>query len=259
MSMISVSGRHFTSTPLGGSVQPESKISDSEAKETPLASSIKEDTVSISQRPEKPLIDRPVNFVSNFSHTTTVETDLFVRLRNKLPATFDEYMRGNIDKDSLLKTLDKAVSDMVEYYGGKGFDPADITQDILKDLYADCRIQMVRAADSASYLEGKKLAQELGCTGFTTYYNSDFYYKSENLIDSVHDHFEALSVKYGCGVMELERDFPKGDVRNPYYASYNAAINGDLRGMGGSMIDETIPPPKGFTMLFDSNSKGRCV
>lgn len=169
---------------------------------------------------------------------------------------FYEYASGNIDKESVLRALDHAVSDIVAYWGDKGLDPADITQDILQDVYECYRIDMVSSMSSASYVEGKEVAKEMGCTGFTVYYNSDYYYKSEDLIDTVHDHFEALSYKYGCGPMELPRDFPKGDIRNTRYASYNTGVNSALRGAGGSMIDWTIPPPKGFKMLFDSNCMG---
>lgn len=252
--MLSVNNQHQTPAPLAAAAQAGAKTGEITPKDVPITKSM--DTVTISQHPRKPTIDRPVNFVNNFAHTTSVETDLFVRLRNRLPVMFDEYMQGNLDKGSVLKTLDKAISDMVEYYGEKGFDPADITQDILKDLYENCRIDMVQAAGSVSKAEGRCAAKEMGCTGFTAYYNSDYYYKTEDLIDTVHDHFEALSYKYGCGPMELPRDFPEGDIRNTYYASYNATVNASLRGTGGSMIDWTMPPPKGFKMLFDSNSKG---
>lgn len=247
--MLSVNNQRQASATSNVIPQTENKSGESTLEE--VSRSPDQDTVTISQRPTEPTIERPVNFVFDVS-----DTDLFVRLHNKLPVVFDEYMRGDIDKNSLLKTLDKAVSDLVEYYGNKGFDPADITQDILEDLYANCRIDMVRAADSASYVEGLKVAQAMGCTGFTVYYNSDYYYKSEDLIDTVHDHFEALSIKYGCGPMELERDFPKGDVRNTRYASYTAAVNASLRGTGGNMLDETMVFPRGFKMLFDGNNKG---
>lgn len=248
--MLSVNNQRQTSAPLAATAQAEAKTEDITPKDVPLTKSM--DTVTISGRPEKPTVERPQNFANAFGE----DDGLTVRLHNQLPPMFYEYASGNIDKESVLRTLDRAVSDIVAYWGGKGLDPADITQDILRDVYECYRIDMVSSMGSASYVEGKQVAKEMGCTSFTVYYNSDYYYKSEDLIDTVHDHFEALSYKYGCGPLELSRDFPEGDIRNIRYASYNAAVNNSLRGTGGSMIDWTMPPPKGFKMLFDSNSKG---
>ena len=98
---------------------------------------------------------------------------------------------------------------------------------------------------SASYVEGKEAAKEMGCTGFTAYYNSDYYYKSEDLIDTVHDHFEALSYKYGCGPMELPQDFPERDIRNTRYISYNPGVNSALQGAGGGRFNWTGPHRRG--------------
>lgn len=248
--MLSVNNQRQIAVPLTAAAQAEAKAGEAAPKGRPLAAST--DTVTISGRPEKPTVERPLNFANAFGE----DEGLTVRLHNQLPPMFYEYASGNIDKESVLRALDHAVSDIVAYWGDKGLDPADITQDILQDVYECYRIDMVSSMSSASYVEGKEVAKEMGCTGFTVYYNSDYYYKSEDLIDTVHDHFEALSVKYGCGPMELPRDFPKGDIRNTRYASYNTGVNSALRGAGGSMIDWTIPPPKGFKMLFDSNCMG---
>lgn len=254
--MLSITSRRKALEAPMAAVQEKNKTGECSPKETALTEAPKQDTLTLSQRTEAPQIERPLNFVTNYSNEVSSETDLFLRLRSKLPSVFTEYFQGSVDQKSLIRTLDQAVSDMVGYYGSKGLDPADTTQDILKDFYGWCRILMVEGADSASFVEGKKVAQEMGCSSSYYYYNSDYYYQSEELIDTVHDHFEALSIKYGCGPMELERDFPKGDVRNTRYASYNAAQNSSLRGIGGSMIDWTMPPPRDFKMFYDTNNRG---
>lgn len=248
--MLSVSNQIQAPAPLATATQAETKAGEVAQKNGLLAKST--DTVTISGRPKKPTVELPLNFACAFDE----DEGLTVRLHNQLPPMFYEYATGNIDKESVLRTLDHAISDVVSFWGDKGFDPADITQKVLGDWYRYSRILMVSSMNSASSVEGREVAKEMGCASFTTYYNSDYYYKTEDLIDTVHDHFEALSVKYGCGPMELPRDFPKGDVRNTRYASYNTGFNNALRETGGSMIDWTMPPPEGFKMLFDSNGKG---
>ena len=254
--MLSVNNRR--QTPISSAADIPTKVSGQE--DTPEtvspAESPRTDSVTISERPEKPLMERPINFVNNFTVETYAETDLFVRLHNRLPVLFDEYASGDISKETMLRTLDRAVSDVVGYYANKGFDPEEITPEIVRELYANCKLEMVRAGYSKSLDEGAQIAREKGINGFWMYYNADHYYFTEDLIDTVHDHLESLSEKYGCGPMKLERDFPEGDIRRRYYGSYNAYFNARLRSTGGSMIDQTIAPPKGFKMFFDSNSKG---
>ena len=254
--MLSVNNRR--QTPISSAADIPTKVSGQE--DTPErgspAESPRTDSVTISERPEKPLMERPINFVNNFTVETYAETDLFVRLHNRLPVLFDEYVSGDISKETMLRTLDRAVSDVVGYYANKGFDPEEITPEIVRELYANCKLEMVRAGYSKSLDEGAQIAGEKGINGFWMYYNADHYYFTEDLIDTVHDHLESLSEKYGCGPMKLERDFPEGDIRRRYYGSYNAYFNARLRSTGGSMIDQTIAPPKDFKMFFDSNSKG---
>lgn len=254
--MLSVNNRR--QTPISSAADIPTKVSGQE--DTPEtvspAESPRTDSVTISERPEKPLMERPINFVNNFTVETYAETDLFVRLHNRLPVLFDEYASGDISKETMLRTLDRAVSDVVGYYANKGFDPEEITPEIVRELYANCKLEMVRAGYSKSLDEGAQIAREKGINGFWMYYNADHYYFTEDLIDTVHDHLESLSEKYGCGPMKLERDFPEGDIRRRYYGSYNAYFNARLRSTGGSMIDQTIAPPKDFKMFFDSNSKG---
>ncbi len=254
--MLSVNNRR--QTPISSVADIPTKVSGQE--DTPEtvspAESPRTDSVTISERPEKPLMERPINFVNNFTVETYAETDLFVRLHNRLPVLFDEYASGDISKETMLRTLDRAVSDVVGYYANKGFDPEEITPEIVRELYANCKLEMVRAGYSKSLDEGAQIAREKGINGFWMYYNADHYYFTEDLIDTVHDHLESLSEKYGCGPMKLERDFPEGDIRRRYYGSYNAYFNARLRSTGGSMIDQTIAPPKDFKMFFDSNSKG---
>ena len=160
--MLSVNNQRQTPVLPAGIIQIDDTLGERVSEETSMTESPKMDTVTISERPETPVYERPVNFFNNFGHlyedhNVLAETDLFVRLRNRLPVLFDDYFAGNTDKESLLRTLDHAVSDLVAYYGNKGFDPADITQDVLKDLYENCRIQWFEPRTAPAMQRGERL------------------------------------------------------------------------------------------------------
>ena len=108
-------------------------------------------------------MERPINFVNNFTVETYAETDLFVRLHNRLPVLFDEYASGDISKETMLRTLDRAVSDVVGYYANKGFDPEEITPEIVRELYANCKLEIPRAWTKVRRLPGKRGSMDSGC------------------------------------------------------------------------------------------------
>ena len=164
--MLSVNNQRQIAVPLTAAAQAEAKAGEAAPKGRPLAAST--DTVTISGRPEKPTVKRPLSFGCAFDE----DEGLTVRLHNQLPVMFDEYASGNIDKESVLRTLDHAISDIVAYWGDKGFDTAEVAQEALRDIYGYSRILMVDTMKSASYVEGKEVAKEMGCTGFTVYYLS---------------------------------------------------------------------------------------
>ena len=103
--MLSVNNQRQTAVPLTAA-PTEAKAGEAAPKGRLLAAST--DTVTISGRPEKPTVKRPLSFGCAFDE----DEGLTVRLHNQLPVMFDEYASGNIDKESVLRTLDHAISDM---------------------------------------------------------------------------------------------------------------------------------------------------
>ena len=106
--MLSVNNQRQIALPLAAAAQAEAKAGEAAPKGRPLAAST--DTVTISGRPEKPTVERPLNFANAFDE----DEGLTVRLHNQLPPMFYEYASGNIDKESVLRALDHAVSDIVD-------------------------------------------------------------------------------------------------------------------------------------------------
>ncbi|MCI8399301.1 MAG: hypothetical protein HFF90_07875 [Oscillibacter sp.] len=180
-----------------------------------------------------------------------------LQIQHRIANAFEEYFQGTIDQTALFKTLDNAVSSMVSHCAEYGYNAEEIAPKVIQHVYELSRSDIVRGAYNASYKEGRQVGRELGVTSSCwAYYNADYYYGSEGLIDSVHSHMEALGLRYSGTPLDLARDFPEGDLRNQFYASYNASVNAGMRQTCGNMIDEALAPPKGFRMFFDPNGKG---
>ena len=199
------------------------------------------------------IIEKPKNFINCFQN----DNGLCTQLHNQLQSAFEGYFRGTVVETSLFRTVDQAVSSLIECFGNLGFDPKEITPEIIEDVYENCRSDIVSGAAVASYQEGKQVAQQTATvSGCWFYYNADYYYQAEGLINRLHDHMEKLAVKYGCEPLELARDFHDGDERNQFYGSYNSYINHQARQVSGSMIDEKMIPPEDFRLFFDPNGTG---
>nr|WP_325198961.1 hypothetical protein [uncultured Oscillibacter sp.] len=93
--MLSVNNQRQTAVPLAAAAPAEAKAGEVAQKNGLLTKST--DTVTISGRPKKPTVERPLNFANAFGE----DEGLTVRLHNQLPPMFYEYATGNIDKESL--------------------------------------------------------------------------------------------------------------------------------------------------------------
>ena len=102
-----------------------------------------------------------------------------------------------------------------------GFDPEEITPEIIEDVYNNCRMDIIKAA-----------------------------------IDSPYNHMIDLADRYGGDSFELTRDYPKGDIRNQFYGSYNSFITAGARQASGGLLDEDLVLPAGFKLFFKPNGKG---
>lgn len=254
--MIKVNRPRNAAVKLGGaaSVEAEKSSGASETQEAPETSSpLQNDTFSREELPKGPMVEKPKNFINCFQN----DNGLCTQLHNSLPIVFEKYFRGDIDGNAVNQAVDQAVSALVECYSNLGFDPEEITPEIIEDVYDNCRMDIIKAAGVASNREGAAVRKELSCqSSCCFYYNSDYYYQSEAAIDSLYNHMIDLADRYGCDSFELARDYPKGDIRNQFYGSYNSFITAEARQASGSLLDEKLAPPPGIKLFFDPNGKG---
>lgn len=203
--------------------------------------------------PETPP-ERPVNFINHFCQDAASE--VCVRIHNTVPGAFEKYFKGEMDETTLFRTVDRSVSSLLNAYESMGFDPQEIGPDLLEDAYNLFRSDVVAGAFVCSGEEGRAVGRQLSCQSSYIYYNADYYYQSEELIDRLHAHMKELAEQSGFGPADFLRDYPKGDQRNQYYKSYNAYICSEARNACGNIIDEDMVPPRGFRMFYDSNGTG---
>ena len=130
-----------------------------------------------------------------------------------------------------------AVKDDAEYYGK-----------VVSSVYQHFKLHLVQKAFGANHEKGKQIADQYGTPGNRNfiYYNSDYYYKSEEIDELLVQHASDMLKDAGT---ESPLDTRMG---NPDYESFNAYMKHwtlyECR--QGDIIDVDMKPPRGFTFLY---------
>lgn len=203
----------------------------------------------------------PKNFFSIGSEGTTRSGAM---LAAQVGNDFASFYRGEIDEKALETTLANTVVDLRSSYIAKGFSEEEFMPQLLEDLYEISRLDNIRGAGEASWYEGRALsAAQYGnakrLDGFI-YYNSDYYYRSEEMKGTLKGMIQKLAKQYDVdpSALNLPDEYPDGDIRKGIYSSYNTIVNSYAREQDhiGNMIDETMIPPRGFRFLYCANESG---
>lgn len=203
----------------------------------------------------------PKNFLSPISEAMT-HTGL--QLCMQVQTTFNNFYRMDIDEKALEDTLSDIVADIRAFYVSKGYDETEFMPKLLEDVYDLARLNNINGAGVASWYEGLPLAAEQNGHDRNTrdwiYYDSDYYYRSEEMKGTLINMMQRIAARYQVDAsdLNLQTEYPAHDLRNGIYSSYNAYINHSAREEHriGSIVDETMVPPKGFRFFYKANETG---
>lgn len=119
---------------------------------------------------------------------------------------------------------------------------------IVSSVYQRFKFHLVQQAFCANHTEGKQIADQYGMPGNRNfaYYNSDYYYKSEEIDDLLIQHASNMLKDAGTE-MPLNTK-----MANPDFESFNAYMKHwtlyECR--QGDIIDVDMKPPRGFVFLY---------
>ena len=182
---------------------------------------------------------------------------LGVRIINK----FDQYYAGTIDEKELEDTIADVISDLRSGYADQGFDPDEFMPQLLSDVYYMARAGNIIGAYRQGWYDSRPLAALYNGSDVnsmdTIYYDSNYYYQTEEMVDTLDGMFQKIGQRYGVPEMDFQAIYDEKYPKSKnIYASYNTFINHEAR-MSlfpvGNMIDENLVPPKGFKFFYKGN------
>lgn len=201
----------------------------------------------------------PKNFMGPGALCSTGDA---TNLSRQITDVLELYHRGYAGTAEVERTMSRIVADVRSTYTEMGFDPDEFTGKLIEDVYDVARLGNTRGASSASWYEGRPIAQAHNGHDRNTkdwvYYNADHYYASEEMKGTLQDIARNIGAKYGVTDLDLATDYPDGDVRKGIYSSYNTAISDRMRNdcRIGSFLDETMAPPKGLKFFYMDKEGG---
>lgn len=178
------------------------------------------------------------------------------KILESMTQTLNDYYAGKVTIDDVTTSFKNAFQAMKNFMVGNHYtsdNDVENNQQILLDTYNVFRQYAVSTASTACQNEGKQIAQQYGTEGNPdwVYYNSDYYYESEDVKSAVKDCAAGLAKELGLGNVDLPTEF-NDPLRAELYNSFNTNWNwGSTKNVGVStMLDTDKIPPKDFKFFF---------
>lgn len=180
------------------------------------------------------------------------DDDFQSNMREKVYAEMYEIFANGADMSKVKQTLRDVVKQMDEYMYSEGYPTGNkgYTEQLLNDSYNTFRQDILRAANRACEDKGRKLYPYEGQGADWQYYDSDFYYKSEDMLAVLGKAVKGLGEEMGLEEFEPKS---KGLESNLTY-NFNSVwrFSADV----ATMMDPTIPPPKDFSFYINRGGDG---
>lgn len=178
------------------------------------------------------------------------------KILDGMTQTLNDYYAGKATVEDVTSSFKNAFQAMKNFMVGNHYaseNDAESNKQILLDTYNVFRQYAVSTASTACQNEGKQIAQQYGVEGNTdwVYYNSDYYYESEEAKSAVKDCAADLADELGLGDIDFPTKFDDS-LRAELYDSFNTNWNwGSTMNVGVStMLNTGEVPPKDFKLFF---------
>ena len=182
-------------------------------------------------------------------------------LLNEVVSSAKEFFSGRISADSFAKRFTQLTDEFVNACKERQYPNALAAsfsgEPALLGFYEEARRLVLKTAVSANFEEGKQfLTGEMNSQRIMIYYNSDYYYMSEDAISAIDENI--LSYAKGKGMEEFE--IPDYNALGwNQYDNFNSVFSCNPNGRWNNgilyddyILDYDMVPPKGFRWFYQS-------
>ena len=169
-----------------------------------------------------------------------------------------DFYQNKLDQVKLGEYFQNCCSSMRAYRMRQGQTSGDNTDhncQIISQMYEVFAKQSVRAAGQTNCLEGMKINQSYGAMGQVddwVYYNSDYYYKSNEVKLQLQDLTQTMANQWNVGSIDTEKieqnSILTADGKFDFNSYWNFLFRNEVG--RGSIEKENTVPPKGFVLFY---------
>ena len=172
------------------------------------------------------------------------------------------FLDGNISKEELSSRFESMIGNFSTACEDAGY-PYQLhgVQEVLqrtKALYQEIRGRILQIAVNRNNAEGQQyVSGGKNFNGDWKYYNSDYYYKTEEAFSALFDGVSNYT-KDRPGFKNFNLQEIKADIKQSHYNNFNSAWNNQFVLSQQYLTDEEQVPPKGFKWFYQkggSNGK----
>lgn len=174
------------------------------------------------------------------------------KVSEEIREMYDGYYAGTISVEEVKDKFHSIVEAVWEFDDKEGIASKEDKEHygkIVADVNYFFRFYAVWTASNINHAEGKQIANQYGQPGNRNflYYNSDYYYQSKEVTDTVFQ--AATKLTEDAGTVLHTKDL---QVKYDYFQNFNTAWMRWARyeARMGDMIDPNIEPPRGFKLLY---------
>ena len=170
-----------------------------------------------------------------------------------------QFLDGTMDADSLTEVFQRGYQHLTDVAKDTGY-PSPLWDKMmgpasLESIYGEFRRMVLDAAVQRNNQEGRQyVTGEMNSRRTYKYYNSDYYFKTEEALASATERYNALIQEAGWEDYISVPDY-KGKDLNLYY-NFNSALSNRFDLSDQYILDADQTPPKDFRWFYQSGGDG---
>jgi hypothetical protein len=190
-------------------------------------------------------------------------------LYEKITVNLEDYYKGKIkieDVNNKMKQFYKCIKNYCMTTDLINENNEAYKSKILKDIYRNYRYNAVIAAVNVNDFEGRKVALEVSDLAFHSYeiyYNSTYYYKCEELRESLTQMAYALADEENIRFFDTESIDRRKRYVYDFGFNYAWAWNNKFSNENGVCINKNLVPPNNISIFYkeyvDSHKDGKLI